>query len=265
MNKSVYILASSGQIDKYSSAPPFLHRFITFTDLFKRHSYSYLADPDLHSFGAEISAVHRSENDIFIPAPLRLSSSHLCAETMTVPVACGAWVPWWHIFAPAGDNNSNSAKRAGLLSGRSPPRASHSAPKASPPPLFAKVRARSAELFTSNCLAGSDCRCYCFLCLVLSPRYVFSLAPASCQSRLPGRFGVRVFKKLKKRGLWKGSWGLGSCTSWIGVFYFLCLLQPKVQSKQCEVNGFIFSCARRSVYNRGPPLFVVLTINANIY
>lgn len=66
-------------------------------------------------------------------ALLHLSSSHLCAETMTVQVACSAWVPWWHLSAPLGDNNSNSAKRAGVLSGRSPPGASHSAPEASPP------------------------------------------------------------------------------------------------------------------------------------
>lgn len=101
-------------------------------------------------------------------------------------------VPRWHLLALLRDNNSNSAKRAGVLSGRSPPRVSHAAPEASPPPpppphpLFAKVRAQSAELFTSNCLAGSGCRCYCFFVLgfvsslpsFLSP---LRLVSAGCQ------------------------------------------------------------------------------------
>lgn len=61
-------------------------------------------------------------------ALLHLSCSHLCADTMTVG---------WHLFALLRDNNSNSAKRAGLLSGRSPPGASRALPEASlstPPP-----------------------------------------------------------------------------------------------------------------------------------
>ncbi|KAI4803700.1 hypothetical protein KUCAC02_025355, partial [Chaenocephalus aceratus] len=40
----------------------------------------------------------------------------------------------WHLSAAPGDNNSSSAKRPGVLSGRSPPGASRSAPEASPPP-----------------------------------------------------------------------------------------------------------------------------------
>lgn len=49
--------------------------------------------------------------------------------------ASGMWrrVPRWHLLALLRDNNSNSAKRAGVLSGRSPPRVSHAAPEASPP------------------------------------------------------------------------------------------------------------------------------------
>lgn len=51
------------------------------------------------------------------------------------------------------------------------------------------------------------------------------------------------------------------------VFFFLFSfpLQRKVQSKQSEVNGFIFSCARQFVHNRELLLFVLFTINANIY
>lgn len=48
-------------------------------------------------------------------------------------------------------------------------------------------------------------------------------------------------------------------------FLFSLPLQPKVQSKQSEVNGFIFSCARQFVHNREPLLFVLFTIEANIY
>lgn len=40
---------------------------------------------------------------------------------------------------------------------------------------------------------------------------------------------------------------------------------PKVQSKQSEVNGFIFSCTRQFVHNRETLLFVLFTTNANIY
>lgn len=73
--------------------------------------------------------------------------------------------------------------------------------------------------------------------------------------------GVWGFKKLKKRGPWKRSWSLGSCTSWIVFFFSL----PKVQSKQSELNGFIFSCTRQFVHNRETLLFVLFTTNANIY
>lgn len=99
--------------------------------------------------------------------------------------------------------------------------------------------------------------------------FVSSLPPFSPPcflSALAARaFGVWVFKKLKKRGLWKRSWGLDSCTSWIGGFLFSLPLQPKVQSKQSEVNGFIFSCASQFVHNSELLLFVFFTINANIY
>lgn len=119
-------------------------------------------------------------------------------------------VPRWHPFALLGDNNSNSAKRAGVLSGRSPPRVSHAAPEASPPttaphpsPLFAKVRAQSAELFTSNCLAGSGCRCYCFFCVwfcLLAPSFLSP--PASRRRWLPGRLACEFLKSWKKKKPW---------------------------------------------------------------
>ena len=165
-----------------------MHGFIsTFTDLFKRHSYSYLPDPDLHSYGVASPTMHHSENDILF---LQRSASFVKRPSLCwnydSPSGMQRWVPWWHLVALLGDNNSNSAKRAGVHSGRLPPGASHATPEASPPPpLFAKVRAQSAELFTSNCLAGSGCRCYCFcvwFCL-LTPSFLspLHLVSAGCQ------------------------------------------------------------------------------------
>lgn len=70
-----------------------------------------------------------------IPAPLCL----ICQAAIFVPILWQSkWhaVPGalWHLSAAPGDNNSSSAKRPGVLSGRSPPGASRSAPEASPPP-----------------------------------------------------------------------------------------------------------------------------------
>lgn len=198
-------------------------------------------------------------------ALLHLSSSHLCAETMTVQVACSAWVPWWHLFAPPRDNNSNSAKRAGVLAGRSPPGASRSTPEASPPPLCSPRSGHKVLSYSHQTVwleAAADVTVFVFG--FVSSLRLFSL-PCILSALAARALGVWVFKKLKKRGLWKRSWGLGSCTSWIGFFLFSLPLQPKVQSKQSEVNGFIFSCARGFVHNRESLLFVLFTISANIY
>lgn len=197
-------------------------------------------------------------------APLHLSSSHLCAETMTVQVACSAWVPWWHLFARLGDNKSSSAKRGRVLCGRSPPGVSRFAPEASPP-LCSPRSGHEVLSYSHQTVwleAPADVTVFVFGFVSSLP--LFSL-PCFLSALAARALGVWVFKKLKKRGLWKRSWGLGSCTSWIGGFLFSLPLQPKVQSKQSEVNGFIFSCARQFVHNREPLLFVLLTINANIY
>lgn len=131
-------------------------------------------------------------------AQLHLSSSHLCAETMTVQVACSAWVPQWHLSAPPKDNKYNSAKRAGVLTGRSPPRASHFTPEASPPPPFVRQGQGTKCWVIHIKLSGwKRLQMLLFLCLVLSPRSVFSLSPASCQSWLPGRLACEVLKSWK--------------------------------------------------------------------
>lgn len=114
-----------------------------------------------------------------LTAHIHLSSSHLCAETMTVWVACSAQ-------CPGGSNSSRGALWA--LASQGVPRCFASIP----PPflqcvsLLAKVRARSAELFPSNCLAGSGCRCYCFCLWFCLPNLSFFLSPGSCQRWLPG-------------------------------------------------------------------------------
>lgn len=212
--------------------------------------------------------MHHSENDI-----LFLHRSALFAKQPSLcwnydsPSGMQRWVPWWHLFALLRDNNSNSAKRAGVLSGRSPPRVSHAAPEASPP-LCSPRSGHKVLSYSHQTVwleAAADVTVFVFG--FVSSLRLFSL-PCILSALAARALGVWVFKKLKKRGLWKRSWGLGSCTSWIGFFLFFLFslpLQPKVQSKQSEVNGFIFSCARQFVHNREPLLFVLFTINANIY
>lgn len=86
--------------------------------------------------------------------------------------------PCWETITPT-QRNEQGCSPGARLPGRPTPLLRHLSS------LFAKVRARSAELFTSNCLAGSGCRCYCFcvwFCLLaqsfLSPLHVVS---AGCQ------------------------------------------------------------------------------------
>lgn len=84
--------------------------------------------------------------------------------------------------------------------------------------------------------------------LLFSPP--LDLVSAGCQ-----RLVCAFLRSWKKRGLWKRSWDLGFCNLWTtGFFFFSPKLpltqQPKVQSKQTEANGFIFSSARQFAHNR---------------
>lgn len=225
-NKSVYILASSGRIDKYSSTPP-LHRFIsTFTNLFKRHSYSYLPDPDLHSYGTAIPTMHHSENDILF--------LHCSASFVKQPSLCWnydslsgmhCWVPWWHLFALLGDNNSNSAKRAGVLSGRSLPGVSHAAPEASPP-FVRQGQGTKCWVIHIKLSGWKRLQMLLFLCLVLSPHSVFSLSLASCQRWLPGRLACEFLKSWKNVACEREVEALAPAPRELG-FFFLCLYSQK--------------------------------------
>lgn len=268
-NKSVYVLASSGRVDKYSSCGPC-------TDLSPRlyRHYSHFPDPDLHSCGTDDPSIAASRKMTFYSLTTRIhpSSGHLCAETMTVRVACSA-------RCPGGSDSKREMSRGALraLASQGAPRCFASIPPTpplAPPPtsLFAKVRAQSAELFPSNCLAGSGCRCYCFCVWFGLPRSVLFSLPWILSALAARALGVCVFKKLKKRGLWKRSWGLGSRKLWITVppffffFFFNCLW---LNSQKYKVNRLkqmdSFLVARGSLLTTETLLFVLFTINSNIY
>lgn len=156
-----------------------------------------------------------------------LSSGHLCAETMTVQVACGASVPRWHLSAPPRDNNSNSAKRAGVLTGRSPPGVSHCAPEASPPPFVRQGQGTKCWVIHIKLSGWKRLQMLLFVCLVLFPRSVFFLSPASCQCWLPGRLACEFLKSWKNVACERKVEALAPAPSELGFFYFLCLYSPK--------------------------------------
>lgn len=104
-----------------------------------------------------------------------------------------------------------------------------------------------------------------FLCLVLSPGSVLFSLPWILSALAARALGVCVFKKLTKRGLWKRSWGLGFCNSWITVF----LNRLWLNSQKYKVNRLkqmdSFLVAPGSLHTTETLLFVLFTINSNIY
>lgn len=190
---------------------------------------------------------------------------------MTVQVACSARVPWWHLSALPGtrgaegggtitptQRNEQGCTLGARLPGRPTALLRHPPPT---PPLCSPRSGHKVLSYSHQTVwleAAADVTVFVFG--FVSSLRLFSL-PCILSALAARALGVWVFKKLKKRGPWKRSWGLGSCT----FFLFSLPLQPKVQSKQSKVNGFIFSCARQFVHNREPLLFVLFTINANIY
>lgn len=175
-------------------------------------------------------------------ARIHLSSGHLCAETMTVRVACGAQ-------CPGGSNSSRGALRA--LASQGVPCCFASIP---PPPNLRLCSPRSGHKVLSYSHqtvwleAAADVTVFVF-------GFVSPICPLFFLQRwLPGRLVCAFLRSWKKRGLWKRSWGLGFCNLWIAVFFFVFFKlpltqQPKVQSKQTEANGFIFSCTRLFAHN----------------
>lgn len=153
-----------------------------------------------------------------VPARIHLSSGHLCAETMTVWVACSAHVPRW----------------TGALSGHPPPRASHSASQASPPPsppaapTYVFVRQGQGTkcwvIPIKLSLAGSGCRCYCFcvwFCLpALSLFFSPPPSPGSCQCWLPGRLVCVFLRSWKNVACEREVEALASATCELRFFSF---------------------------------------------
>lgn len=167
----------------------------TFTNLFNRCSYSCLSDPDLHSYGMVIPVHCSKMYFLFQHSSASFVKQQSLCWNYDSPSGMRCLVPWWHLFAWAGDNKSSFPKWVG------PSSVSRLASRIVPlrswgiSPLFVEVRARSAELFTSNCLAGSDCRCYCFcvwFCL-LAPSFLFPRLLSALAARA---FGVWVFKNM---------------------------------------------------------------------
>lgn len=163
--------------------------------------------------------MHRSENDILF---LHRSASFVRQPCLfwyyDSPSGMQCWVPWWHLFTLLRDNNSNLAKRAGVLSGRLPPRVSRAAPEASPPPFVHQGQGTVLSYSHQTVWLEAAADVTVFVFGFVSLRRLFSF-PCILSAVAARALGVWVFKKLKKRGLWKRSWGLGSCTSWIGVFF----------------------------------------------
>ena len=168
--------------------------------------------------------MHHSENDILF---LQRSASFVKRPSLCwnydSPSGMQCWVPWWHLVALLGDNNSNSAKRAGVHSGRSPPGASHATPEASPPPHPFVRQGQGTKCWVIHIkLSGwKRLQMLLFLCLVLSPHSVFSLAPASCQRWLPGRLACEFLKSWKNVACEWGVEALAPAPRELGFFLFI--------------------------------------------
>lgn len=251
-NKSLYVLASSAGVDKYSSCAPC-------TDLSPhvyRH-YSNFPDPDLHSCGTGDPSVAPLGKWHFIPPPL----AFICQAAIFVPKL---WQSEWHAApsAPA------APTRAGALSGHSPPRASHAVSQASPPhPNLRLCSPRSGHKVLSYSHqtvwleAAADVTVFVFgFVSPICPFFFF-------QRWLPGRLVCAFLRSWKKRGLWKRSWGLGFCNLWIaGLFFLNCLW---LNSQKYKVNRLkqmdSFLVAPGCLLTTETLLFVLFTINSNIY
>lgn len=186
---------------------------------------------------------------------IHLSSGHLCAETMTVRVACGAQ-------CPGGSNSSRGALRA--LASQGVPRCFASIPPPTPTYVFVHQGQGTKCWVIPIKLSGwKQLQMLLFLCLVLSPRSVLLFF----QRWLPGRLVCAFLRSWKKRGLWKRSWGLGFCNLWIaGLFFLNCLW---LNSQKYKVNRLkqmdSFLVAPGCLLTTETLLFVLFTINSNIY
>lgn len=193
-----------------------------------------------------------------LTAHIHLSSSHLCAETMTVWVACSAQ-------CPGGSNSSRGALWA--LASQGVPRCFASIPPPLPPMCVFVSQGQGTKCWVIPIkLSGwKRLQMLLFLSLVLSPQSLLFSLPWILSALAARVLGVCVFKKLKKRGLWKRSWGLGFCNLWIAVF-LNCLW---LNSQKYKVNRLkqmdSFLVAPGYLLTTETLLFVLFTINSNIY
>lgn len=208
--------------------------------------------------------LHRASREMTfysLPTHIHLSSSHLCAETMTVRVACGAQCPGG---SSSKRETSRGAPRA--LASQGVPRCFASIPP--PPSTYVFVRQGQGTkcwVIPIKLSGWKRLQMLLFLCLVLSPRSVPFSLPWILSALAARALGVCVFKKLTKRGLWKSSWGLGFCNLWITVF-LNCLWLNSQKYKVNRVQQMdSFLVAPGSLHTTGTLLFVLFTINSNIY
>lgn len=140
--------------------------------------------------------MHHSENDIlFLHRSASFAKQPSLCWNYDSPSGMQCWVPWWHLFALLRDNNSNSAKRAGVLSGRLPPRVSHAAPEASPP--LCSPRSGHKVLSYSHQTVWLEAAADVTVFVFGFVSSLFSLSPASCQRWLPGRLACEFLKSWK--------------------------------------------------------------------
>lgn len=173
--------------------------------------------------------MHRSENDIlYLHCSASFDKQPCLCWYYGSPSGMQCWVPWWHLFTLLRDNNSNSAKRARVLSGHLPPRVSRVAPEASPPPFVRQGQGTKCWVIHIKLSGWKRLQMLLFLCLVLSPYSVFSLFPASCQRWLPGRLACEFLKSWKNVASEREVEALAPAPRELGFFFFfLCLYSQK--------------------------------------
>lgn len=259
-NKSVYVLASSDGVDKYSLCAPC-------TALIYLYVYTDTIVISLTLICIHVAPVippsRLSENDILFPP-----RSH---SSVKQPSLC------WNYDSPSGMRRP--VPRRLQLETRNEQGRSPGTRLPGRPTLFRKHPSHppSTYVFVHQG-QGTKCWvipiklsgwkrlqmllfCVWFCLLTLS---FFSL-PWILSALAARALGVCVFKKLKKRGLWKRSWGLGFCYLWITVF-LNCLW---LNSQKYKVNRLkqmdSFLVAPGSLLTTETLLFVLFTINSNIY
>lgn len=236
-NKSVYVLASASGLDKYSFAAPC-------TDLSLRLQLAFKGTPAaitrplfcIHVRGSSQQRAALKMTFYSLTALPRLYSGHLCAETMTVHVACSAGCPGGTsspcrgTITPAQRNEQRCSLDA-RLPGCPTPLLRHLPPP--PPPLCSPRSGHKVLSYSHQTVwleAAADVTVFVFGFVSSLPSFLPS--PASCQRWLPGRLACEFFKSWKNVACEREVEALAPAPRELGSFLFSLPLQPKVQSKQ---------------------------------